>query len=115
MKELSEKKLSELIRALFKKTCTGYTFGVIDLSKISKLTRVILEVGSSPEEAEEVMILARDKYKLTEPTVKTEELKRGWWSLDTGDFNSNELSETTLEHIAEQIKDGMTSGEILEG
>ena len=35
--------------------------------------------------------------------------KRGWWTLDTGD---TELDDGDLEHIAQLIREGYTSGEI---
>lgn len=39
----------------------------------------------------------------------------GWWSLTiTGDASVKQLSDVTLEHIAEQIKEGMIEGQIVE-
>jgi hypothetical protein len=37
--------------------------------------------------------------------------KSGWWNLETGDV---ELDDADLEHIADLIRDGYTSGEICE-
>lgn len=40
-------------------------------------------------------------------------MDRGWWSLTTT-IPSEQLSDCTLEHIAKLIKEGYTSGEIIE-
>jgi len=41
-------------------------------------------------------------------------MERGWWTLSIEMFGSDEPDETTLEHIAELIKDGYTSGEVVQ-
>ena len=38
----------------------------------------------------------------------------GWWILSLDDNSHNELSDCDLEHIAECIRDGYTSGEIVQ-
>jgi hypothetical protein len=45
--------------------------------------------------------------------------KMGWWKLEAWKLNSegettDQLSDTDREHIAESIKDGCTSGEIID-
>ena len=37
----------------------------------------------------------------------------GWWDLEIKGNRPDELSEADLEHIAELIKEGYTSGEII--
>jgi uncharacterized membrane protein len=39
---------------------------------------------------------------------------RGWWDLTIKGNTSDELDEADLDHIAELIKEGYTSGEIAE-
>lgn len=42
-------------------------------------------------------------------------MKRGWWKLTWTPIDDiEELSEATLEHIGDSIKQGYTQGEILE-
>lgn len=41
-------------------------------------------------------------------------MKSGWWSIKFDDLEPDDLSDGTLEHIAELIKNGYTSGEIIE-
>lgn len=41
-------------------------------------------------------------------------MERGWWHLKIEGFEHDQLSESTLEHIAECIKQGYTQGEVLE-
>ena len=41
-------------------------------------------------------------------------MKRSWWSLMIKDYPNYEPNETDLEHIAEQIKQGMWSGELIQ-
>lgn len=38
----------------------------------------------------------------------------GWWKLNIEMFGDRAASEATLDHIAEQIKQGFTEGEIVE-
>ena len=38
---------------------------------------------------------------------------RGWWSLELEGNNDHELSDVDREHIAEKIKEGYTSGEVV--
>jgi hypothetical protein len=41
-------------------------------------------------------------------------MKRGWWKLIiTGDMEHGHLLDNDLEHIAKQIEEGFTSGEVL--
>ncbi len=43
----------------------------------------------------------------------------GWWMIEASKQDSNgediELDDTDLEHIAELIKEGFTSGEVVDG
>lgn len=40
-------------------------------------------------------------------------MNKGWWTLKI-DFKKIEVSDDTLIHISEQIKNGFTQGEIIE-
>ncbi len=42
------------------------------------------------------------------------EIKRGWWTLNAKMFDDSEVSDSSLEHIASLVKEGYTSGEIVE-
>ena len=37
----------------------------------------------------------------------------GWWTIDFGELNSDDLSESDLEQIGEMVREGYTSGEIV--
>jgi hypothetical protein len=38
---------------------------------------------------------------------------RGWWSLDANMHDGSPLGDSEREHIAQMIKDGYTSGELV--
>ncbi len=40
--------------------------------------------------------------------------KRGWWSLKIHDYPNYEPNDADLEHIADQIKQGMHQGELIQ-
>ena len=40
--------------------------------------------------------------------------KRSWWSLKIHDYPNYEPNDVDLEHIAEQIKQGMHQGELIQ-
>ena len=40
--------------------------------------------------------------------------KRGWWSLKIHDYPNYDPNDADLEHIAEQIKQGMHQGELIQ-
>ena len=41
-------------------------------------------------------------------------MKRSWWSLKIHDYPNFDPHDTDLEHIAEQIKQGMCQGELIQ-
>ena len=41
-------------------------------------------------------------------------MKRSWWSLKIHDYPNNDPNDADLEHIAEQIKQGMHQGELIQ-
>jgi len=42
-------------------------------------------------------------------------METGWWKLNTEMFDDSEVTDTDREHIAEMVKQGCTSGELIHG